>query len=190
MSNPRGRFYSVILHGLLIALALATLFLARESQKLRRQLTTSTESSSLIAGQEIEPFTVQGLDGWEEEIDPAASGGHSRLLFFFSTECAACQENQERWTQLARRLGPETDVIGVSLDSTEATREYRDRQGLPFRVVTLLDPARFAATEQVSAVPFTLHLRPDGRVRDSWVGVLSDRDVEDIVMFPTVAAGS
>ncbi|MEM7050530.1 MAG: TlpA disulfide reductase family protein [Acidobacteriota bacterium] len=169
--------YSLTLHGLLLALAGATVFLTLEVRQLRQAAIEGALPSSLVAGQVFEPFAALDLDGQELEVELA---GSDRLLFFFTTTCPSCQENQQRWQALHHEVGAIAETLGVSFDPVEPTRAYGEEQQLAYPIVSLRDPGIFAADNQLSAVPFTVLLSADGRVRDSWLGTLSEQDLDEI----------
>jgi peroxiredoxin len=72
----------------------------------------------------------------------------------------------------ARHLaGWTVDVVGISLDSADATRRYGEAQGLTFPLVTV--PARkLKQLYRARAVPQTLVLDEEGRVLFARTGLL------------------
>ncbi len=100
----------------------------------------------------------------------------------FTTSCPACKENQAAWRSIYDRIDPKVEVVGISLDSIEATRLYREEYNLPFEVVVAKDPSAFTTDYKVPTVPTTLHISREGRVRGVWRGVLDSArqmEVED-----------
>lgn len=181
MSSPKStQLYSVVLHVLLIGLACSVVLLARQNQQLQAQIAPATQAPTLAAGDDFEPFLAHHLDGSETVLASAEESDSERLLFFFTTTCPSCQENQDRWRALYERVGHRIDVVGVSLDNPERTRQYREQMDLPFPVVTLPEPQVFAREREIFLVPFTVHLKGEGEVRETWLGVLSDDDIARI----------
>lgn len=180
MRQKTIHLYSGFLHFMLIALAASTVFLATKNRALERQLTPEPQEPTLVSGDLMEPFVAQDLDGLDVQVGATDGDPRDRLLFFFTTTCGACQANQEKWRTLYEKVGERYEVVGVSFDPLEATRQYREDFDLPFEVVSIADPKSFAERYKVDMVPLTVRLGADGRVRNSWLGVLSDQAVEDI----------
>ena len=169
--------YGTFLHLSLIALAIGMLMLARENRALERQLTEPESEPTFVAGDAMPTFSAHELDGTEVEIAPT---DREQLLFFFTTTCGACAENQAQWRSLYEQVGPEVDVVGVSLDPPDTTQRYVAEQALPYRVVTVPDSQSFAREHNIFLVPYTLHVGADGRVRQEWTGVMSDEELAGV----------
>ena len=84
-------------------------------------------------------------------------------------------------TDSARRLaGWTVDVVGISLDSAEATKRYGEAQGLSFPLVTF--PSRkLKQLYRARAVPQTLVLDEEGRVLYARTGLLEPTATLDSV---------
>lgn len=168
--------YGAFLHIALIGLAVVTLLLMRDNRELRSQLPPPAEPR-IVEGDVVSPFRVLEQDGTETVVDASAHGNQDRLLFFFTTTCPVCRDNQPRWSELHGRVANRMDVVGVSLDDPEQTRSYLEGLEIPFRVVTVIDPQSFVREQGVDLVPLTVHVGADGAVRDSWLGPLPENVV-------------
>ncbi len=169
--------YAIFLHFSLVALAATSLYGVHQNQQLRQQL--NPEIDQLEAGQRVEAVAVENLDGdprlltWEDN-------DRDRILLVFTTSCPACKQNQTAWQSLYRELGNDVDIVGISLDSPEATRAYREDLDLPFEVVMAVDREAFASAYEISVVPLTFHIAGDGLVKAVWTGVLSDAQLAEV----------
>jgi len=184
--------YGVLLHLFLVGLGVATLLLALENRQLRQTGSGAESETLLVEGKVLEGFEVLSLEGETQELhfSGADTAGKDHLLFFFTTTCGVCAETQPVWRALYESLSGSAEIVAVSFDSPEATRTYRDRMNLPFPVVVISDPNAFAEEHRLYGVPFTLQIASDGEIRDSWLGALSEADVERIrSVIPVVASG-
>ncbi|MEM7357435.1 MAG: TlpA disulfide reductase family protein, partial [Acidobacteriota bacterium] len=175
---PQRRFdlYSAFLHCALVALAVLTARLAYENHQLKQP----PEVAQLEIGASVEAVPVQTLAGSEQTLGWASQDAKERLLLVFTTTCPACKENQTTWRALYEQVGGSVEVVGISLDQLEATRAYRQVQDLPFPVVIPRDPEAFTQGYEISAVPLTLHIGGDGRVKGSWLGALTAEQLTDL----------
>ena len=174
VTSGRGLpIYGAFLHVALIGLAVSTLLLVRENRELRSQLPPAAEPR-IVAGDVVASFGVLEEDGTETVLESSTHGDQDRLLFFFTTTCPVCRDNQPRWSVLHERVVDRMDVVGVSLDDPEQTRNYLEGFEVAFRVVTVIDPQSFVLEHGVDRVPLTVHVGADGTVRDSWLGPLPD----------------
>lgn len=175
----RINLYQVSIHLLLIGLAVAVVTLANQNRELRAAPGLPT-TAQLTVGEEIPPITVRDLEGNSQLLSFADSGKES-LVLVFTTTCPACQQNQERWRSIYEVAGKDYDVVGLSLDDVGKTVSYKDVNRLPFRTLVAEDARDFALNNKVFEVPYTIHLDRDGRIRRSWLGVLSEDSVAEIV---------
>jgi peroxiredoxin len=105
-------------------------------------------------------------------------------VFVLTTTCPYCRQTLTVWSRLAdsaRHLdGWTVDVVGISLDSAEATARYGAAQKLAFPLVTF--PARkLKQLYRARAVPQTLVLDEEGRVLYARTGLLEPAAVVDSV---------
>ncbi len=172
-----AKIYPAFLHVSLILLLAISVVLVRQNHALREQLTP--RDSHIQVGQVVGPVEVANLDG-EARVLAWDDAERDRLLLVFTTTCPACAQNQGVWQALHRQLGDRLEVIGVSLDDPDLTRVYREAHELEFDVVTAADREGFLADYEISSVPLTLRISPDGRVRGAWSGGLSDDQMSEV----------
>jgi len=171
------KLYGIFLHVALVALTITSLYGAHQNQKLRQRL--DPETVQLEVGQQVKPVTVNSLDG-DSRLLSWDDTNPDRLLLVFTTSCPACKQNQVFWQSLHRTLDNDVEIVGISLDSPEATRIYREEHGLPFEVVVAADREAFASAYEISVVPFTFHIAGDGSVQGAWRGVLTDANLTEV----------
>lgn len=118
-----------------------------------------------------------------------SDSGSVQLLFVFRAECEQCRASLTAWNTLDQEFhtNPQVQVIGVSLDSTSATRAYAESHGLAFRTVSLTAP-RMQALWRTQLVPQTELVDPLGRVWYARIGTLADSPAVDSVRAAAAAA--
>ena len=171
------KLYAIFLHAALVSLAATSLYGAHQNQQLRQQL--YPELVQLEVGERAKPVVIENLDG-DSRLLAWDDADQDRLLLVFTTSCPACKQNQAVWKSLYRELSDDVEIVGISLDSPEVTRTYREAHDLPFEVVVAADREAFASAYEISVVPFTFHIAGDGRVQGVWRGMLSDAQLAEI----------
>ena len=112
--------------------------------------------------------------------------GATTLVLVLQSTCPACRAVVPAWTELVRRRDPSVRVLAVALEPPETGLTYV-RSRLPGALgVRPLSPGRFLRTLDVRAVPTTLVLGPDRRLRYRRSGLLDD--VEAAALLPLVGA--
>ena len=173
---------------LIVVFALSTtvfflnLRLRKENRQLKRQLTTGLLDANkrLNAppdGLEL-PTMLKGynLDGQQIQLDLSKSARKLALLLF-DPACKICEENWTYWKKLDRR-DRSLDLIPVSTVRS-VSRGYMARHWATDRWPLIgLDPA-LQEQLRMHAVPQTIVV-VDGKVQQSWFGLLSDSDVDEI----------
>ena len=176
MGIPKGSGYQVTLHLILAGLATLVVMLVTENRDLRSPR-SSAPSASPAVGDLLLPIETKDLEGRDVELTFSDSDRETMLLVF-TTSCPACKGNLPNWLALQEQLGERYDVVGISIDSLDATRSYVRDQELPFKVFVPTDPDRFRSDYALPGVPETIHAGVDGRVEGSWLGVLPEGFLE------------
>lgn len=101
------------------------------------------------------------------------------LLAFFKITCPTCQLTFPFLQRLAERSG--LDVVGISQDGPEGTREFNDAFGVRF--LTVEDPAaegyQVSNTYGLEYVPSLFLVETDGRISWKSVGFVK-QDLESL----------
>ena len=95
-----------------------------------------------------------------------AAPGTLQLLFAFSTDCAPCLASVPAIKAIRAQAGPDlrVKVVGVSVDSSNATRRYVTEHSLDFPVVSLTQ-RRVLALYRLRRIPQVLLVDDLGRVK-------------------------
>jgi hypothetical protein len=106
------------------------------------------------------------------------------LLLVLSADCRYCEQNAPEWRGLVAALGSidsPPEVIALSLSDAEDTAVYLEESELEVPAL-LIDRTGLAALG-LPGVPGTIALDPGSASMRSWVGVLSETEVEAILTW-------
>jgi len=169
-THPRNRFNKVIEIFLWLAglgVLAENIFLFLQNRRLNEGL-----APQITAGTQLQMLAGIGFDGRLEPVTlPSAD---SRLLIItFSPGCPACQANQEGWMRLASTLERKgVQVLWVSRDPIEVTKNYCLRHGIPLAVTLADPPYRTFVQLGLARVPNTVLVGGNGMVEKVWAGRL------------------
>lgn len=167
--------YSVFLHLVLVALAVQVVFLVNENKK----LITRNQPPQLAEGEQLEPMPVQELGGPETVLSFGASQEETVLLVY-TTTCPVCEENQVAWRELYDRFDDHYNILGISIGELESSATYASAHSLPFPVFVPTQPQGFSTRYKIPAVPQTIHLDRDGKVKNQWAGPLPQESFDQL----------
>lgn len=169
--------------------AVVILHLARQSDALAGRYETLRERLQWPhPGYAVPTFTATTLDGEPLTVGTAARG-ERQLLLVFDTECGYCRASLPAWKRIVEKVGARSfrvRVIGISLDSADKARPYRDRHSLPFPIVTFPEP-KLAELYRAQRFPLIVLLDAEGRTLYSRLGLLESETAVDSVLEATEA---
>jgi len=120
-----------------------------------------------MTGAQAPDFDLPSLAGERRKLSELLASGPV-LLAFFKVTCPTCQLTFPYLERL-HQGAPQLQVVGVSQDGPDATREFNRRNGVTF--TTLLDPfadveVRYPAPNRyrITNVPTAFLVEPDGTV--------------------------
>ncbi len=164
---------------------LLVLVLSIQLQQLRDRLDRVVRRATRPhAGMYVPTVRVAQLDG--DSVTVGEAGPRERqLLLVFTTTCPYCRTSLPAWKQLATTAQATADsgrvlVYGVSLDSAEATRIYRDAHALPFPTVRFT--SKLPDLYRFWSVPTIVLLDETGRILYARQGVLTSGPAIDSVL--------
>ncbi len=160
-----SRLQSIILGGVIVLVVV----LGNQKRDLsERVVEIGLIASQPHAGMWLPPYELASIDG--DTILLAPDAGSRQLFYFFTSTCEFCRASLDAWKDLSRLADMhDVQVVGVALDSLEATRSYRDEHGLPFPIV-LLDDLRYARLYRANRVPVTMLVENAGEVSHVTIG--------------------
>ncbi len=117
------------------------------------------------------------LDGGRVEL--AALRGRPVLLSFWATNCAPCVREAPELARLHRELAPrgfELIAVAMPYDPPLAVRDFARAHDLPYPIAFDLAGEALQAFG-VTAIPYNVLVRPDGRIAFARLGDLDFADL-------------
>ncbi len=123
---------------------------------------------------EAPDFTAQTLDG--DTIALSALRGKTVVLNFWATWCGPCRQEVPDFVRFSRDH-PEVPVIGLSVDTAAPAKVRKIAQSWGINYPVAIASAKLQRTYDISTLPTTVVVGPDGQVRDIHVGTMSERQL-------------
>lgn len=139
------------------------------------------------AGGALPDLELASLDG--TKIRLADGNGRVKLVNFWATWCAPCREEIPHFNEIyAEYRDDGLDIVAISMDEegAEVVRPFVADNGMRYPVVLGSDEVA-EAFGGVVGFPTTFLVDREGKVVDSWVGVIPQRVLEEKVR--TLVAG-
>ncbi len=179
---------------LVLALTAATvLMVALALQKrdlLARVEGLTTRIRDPYVGMYVPAATLPSVSG-DSVLLGQAPHGQVQVLFVFSTSCEFYKASLPAWKRIAGELAgnARVEVVGISVDSVEATRRYVAEHGIDLPVVSFTD-RRLRALYRAEITPQTLIIDAEGKVSFTRTGAVTETGAVDSIVnaVTTVAA--
>lgn len=112
-----------------------------------------------------------------------ASPGAVQVLFVFSTTCQFCKASLPAWKRISGEFAnsEKVQVVGISLDSVEATSRYLMENGIRLPVVSFTD-RRLRALYRAQITPQTLIVDAEGKVSFTRIGAVTETGAIDSII--------
>ena len=123
-------------------------------------------------GDKMPPFRLQDENG--EWVDSSALLGIRYVLFFYSQDCTpGCTKEAQEFTDLYPKFQlRNVPVIGVSGDSAESHRKFKDKYGLKVKLLSDPDHAYASECREVTGtIRSTYLVGKDGNIEEAWRNV-------------------
>ncbi len=175
----KGQLWSIILIVLVVIMGVEILLLVQENRKLRQVLAHSRGPLRVLSPAEKVPALVGvGLQG--EELNLTYPSPAQTVLFFFSSDCPACEENLDFWKKLYQNHSSgRLRIFGATNSDRAETEEFVEKFQLAFPVIVVSDLS-LLDKYKVEAVPQTMLIDTSGTVQKVWPGTLSEYNQKEI----------
>jgi len=175
----KTQLWSIILIVLVLVMGVEILFLVQENKKLREALSHSRGPVKILNPEEKVPSLV-GVNLKGEEFRLAYPSPEKTVLFFFSPDCPACEENLEFWKKLYQDHGSEKlRIVGATNSDRDKTEEFVKKFQLTFPVMIVSDVS-LLDKYKVEVVPQTMLIDTSGKVQKVWPGSLQENYKKEI----------
>ena len=174
-ARPRKDRFPLLLTIVSLALAVLVVLLARENQRLEKELVEARQpglADALKEGDRLEAFSVYDPAG--SELPVGFGQARRRLLLAFTSTCPHCQKNFPVWTDLLRGGASGLEIVGVQLDAGPGGAARVP--SLPFTVYVPGKKAP-AFASKLYGVPATMIVDGSGRIEKVWYGALGPDEV-------------
>lgn len=132
------------------------------------------EPANIWVDRAVPSFSVRDVDGREVSLAGLLAGSKAVVLNFWGVRCGTCIEEMPHLGALSTRLGTRgLRVVGVNTDGIKWEEIGEFLPSLGFRpAYTLVCDPEFKVMDayKVTAVPFTLVIRPDGKAAYEHLG--------------------
>lgn len=124
---------------------------------------------------EVAPdFTVTTMDG--DLIHLEKLRGRTVVLNFWASWCGPCKTEAPAFSQFAQD-NPEIPVIGLAVNSGSAKRVRRIAQEWNMTFPIAIADNTLQSKYDISTLPTTVILDPEGKVKKIHVGIMSERNL-------------
>lgn len=152
-------------------------------QLLARHYELGERAALPVTGTALPTYLTRTLDG-DSIVLAGESGGRQQLLFYFTTTCPYCEASLPAWQRIHAELAANpqlfTTVIGIAIDEEQAVRQYVNRHGISFPVVSLAE-VRQRQLYRTRRVPSVVLIDSTGFVRYSRRGQLDAVAIDSVL---------
>lgn len=141
---------------------------------------SATEELAEIDGKLLPRFQIQYVGG---RLDSLPTSNGPTLLYFFSTECAACRRNADSWNAVVDSLSGTVSAVAVSAETLEAVAAHYPDSARTFAVGVIAesDQASVVPAYRMWATPITYLVDQQGKLHLSVVGVFNSSAMDRII---------
>ena len=125
---------------------------------------------------EAPDFQIKTLDG--EPIQLSQLKGRTVVLNFWATWCGPCRQEVPAFARFAQ-ANPHVPVLGLSVDTVSPSKVRRISRDWGINYPIAMAPSSLQAAYDISTLPTTVVVGPDGQVKDIHVGVMSERQLNN-----------
>lgn len=124
-------------------------------------------------------FTLKNLKG--EEVSLQDYRGQTVILNFWAHWCGPCRSEIPAFRSFAKEH-PEIPILGISVEGKSSeVKKYAKQLGIDYTV--LVDDSRVQRLYNVSSLPTTVIVGPEGEVKKAHVGAMFQSQLEWATAF-------
>ncbi|MEO6826149.1 MAG: redoxin domain-containing protein [Microbacteriaceae bacterium] len=126
-------------------------------------------------------FTLSVLDASGSKLSTSINRGKYQVVNFWSSTCTACVSEMPQLQKASRDLGSEIAFVGIDVsDTSVAGQAFAKRSGITYPLLADANGS-VAGRFQISGLPYTMILGPDGKVLVRHPGTFTAKQLEYVV---------
>ena len=119
-------------------------------------------------------FNAKTVDG--DPISLSSLRGRTVILNFWASWCGPCQQETPAFNRF-HKANPDIPMIGFAVDSGNASKVRRTAKQWGIEYPVAVAEPDLQRTYDISTLPTTIVVGPDGKVLDIHVGMMSERQL-------------
>ena len=119
-------------------------------------------------------FSLTTVDG--DPISLSALRGRTVVINFWASWCGPCQQEVPAFNRF-HKAHPEIPIIGLAVDSGNSSKVRKTAQQWGISYPVAVANNELQRTYDISTLPTTIVVGPDGTVADIHVGMMSERQL-------------
>jgi thiol-disulfide isomerase/thioredoxin len=136
-----------------------------------------------VVGTTRPPFELKDLDGTLRNVDEW--NGKVLLVNFWATWCPPCKREMPAFIELREKYAEQGfEIIGIALDDKDSVQDFVDTLGVEYPIFAAdhagLELSRLYGNN-ISALPFSVFVGRDGKIRLAKAGEISKQQAEKII---------
>jgi peroxiredoxin len=141
---------------------------------------TWDEAFSSYFGKDAPDFTVEDIEGKTHKLSDYR--GRNVMVVFWATWCPACNLEIPHLIELRKTLAEDKlAVLAMSNEQPERLKNFAESKGINYTVASLEGKSLPEPFANVSLIPTTFFISPDGKIKFAAVGVVPPADAKAIM---------
>jgi peroxiredoxin len=131
-------------------------------------------------GKEAPDFTIEDIKGKTHKLSDYR--GWNVMVVFWATWCPPCNLEVPNLIDLRKTVAEDKlAILAISNEEPERLKSFVESKGINYTVASLSDKTLPEPFANVSAIPTTFFISPDGKIKFAAMGVMSPTDAKAII---------
>ena len=150
----------------------------------REQITKSQSTWDMAFtesfGKKAPDFSIEDIDGKTHKLSDYL--GRSVVVVFWATWCPACNLEIPHLIELKKTLTEnKLAILAISNEEPERLKQFAESKGINYTVASLGDDPLPKPFADVTSIPTTFFIGPEGKIKFAAVGLVSLTDAKVIM---------
>jgi len=152
----------------------------QSKEKITKSQSTWDVAFTESFGKKAPDFSIEDIDGRAHKL--ADYLGRSVVVVFWATWCPACNLEIPHLIELRKTLTEDKlAILAISNEEPERLKQFAESKGINYTVATLGDSPLLKPFADVTSIPTTFFIGPDGKIKFAAVGMVSLADAKVIM---------